>query len=53
MIRPDGPRTGPYRAGERLELHGWPTISRADVADFILAELRNRAYILKTVVLSY
>lgn len=53
VILTDGPRTGRYRAGERLELRGWPTISRADVADFILAELRNRAHIRRTVVLSY
>ena len=53
VILTDGPRTGQYRAGERLELRGWPTISRADVADFILSELRNRAYLRKTVVLSY
>ncbi|MGH8668952.1 MAG: NAD(P)-dependent oxidoreductase [Burkholderiales bacterium] len=49
----DGPRTGNYRAGERLELRGVPKISRADVAEFILAELRNPAYVRKTAVLSY
>ncbi len=49
----DGPRTGQYRAGERLELKGMPKISRADVADFILGELRAPAYIRKTAVLSY
>lgn len=49
----DGPRTGQYRAGERLELRGMPKISRADVADFILGELRSPDYIRKTAVLSY
>jgi putative NADH-flavin reductase len=48
----DGPRTGSYRAGERLELRGVPKIARADVADFILGELRSPAYIRKTAVLS-
>jgi len=53
VILTDGPRTGRYRAGERLALEGWPKISRADVADFILGELRNAAYVRKTAVLSY
>ena len=48
----NGPRTGRYRAGERLGLAGMPKISRADVADFMLKELRERAYVRKTVVLS-
>jgi hypothetical protein len=29
-----------------------PRISRADVADFMLKELRHRAYVRRTVVLS-
>ena len=49
----DGPHTGNYRAGERLELRGIPKIARADVADFILAELREPAYVRKSVVISY
>jgi len=53
VILTDGPRTGRYRAGERLALEGWPKISRADVADFILGELRSPAYVRKTAVLSY
>jgi putative NADH-flavin reductase len=53
VLLTDGPHTGRYRAGERLALEGWPKISRADVADFILAELRRPAYVRKTAVLSY
>ena len=53
VILTDGPRTGRYRVGERLELRGWPTISRADVAEFILAELHEPKYVRKTAVLSY
>ncbi|WP_165774118.1 NAD(P)-dependent oxidoreductase [Mycolicibacterium sphagni] len=37
----DGPRTGIYRHGEALTLHGMPRISRADVADFMLAEVHD------------
>ena len=32
----NGPRTGNYRFGEHLEMHGFPTIPRADVADLML-----------------
>lgn len=49
----DGPRTGQYRVGERLELKGIPKISRADVADFIVGELARNAYVRKTAVLAY
>ena len=50
----DGPRTGHYRTGERLELRGLlPRISRADVADFILAQLDSPAYRRKIAVISY
>jgi putative NADH-flavin reductase len=40
----DGPRTGNWRAAERMKLHGVPSISRADVADFLLAQLDERTY---------
>lgn len=49
----NGPRTGRYRAGEHLALRGMPKIARADVAHFILKELRERAYVRRTAVLSY
>lgn len=48
----DGPRTGSYRTGERLELHGLPKISRADVADFVLRQLQDRAWLNKRPVIS-
>ena len=58
IVRParltDGPRTGVYRsgfsAGER-SIKG--KISRADVADFMLDQLTNDAYVRKTPGLSY
>jgi putative NADH-flavin reductase len=53
VLLTDGPLTGQYRAGERLELHGMPKISRADVAHFIVTELEQGAYVRKTAALSY
>jgi putative NADH-flavin reductase len=49
----NGPRTGHYRAGERLALRGLPRISRADVADFLLTQLEDRTYLKKGVLISY
>ena len=48
----DGPRTGTYRAGAELKLDGMPSISRADVAHFMLRELADNAYVKRGVVLS-
>lgn len=48
----DGPRTGQYRAGERLALRGMPKISRADVADFVVRQLGDQTWLRKTVVVS-
>jgi putative NADH-flavin reductase len=53
VLLTDGPMTGAFRAGERLELHGLPKISRADVAHFILAEVGKRAFVRKVAVVSY
>jgi putative NADH-flavin reductase len=53
VLLTDGPLTGNYRAGERLELHGMPKISRADVAHFILTEIRTGAFVRKVAVVSY
>jgi putative NADH-flavin reductase len=49
-----GPRTGQYRVGERLALHGiLPRISRADVAAFVLSQLASTTFLRKTAVISY
>ncbi len=53
VVLTNGPLTGKYRAGERLDLRGMPKISRADVAHFMLAEADNRAFVGKVVVVSY
>jgi len=47
------PLTGRYRVGERLDLHGMPKISRADVAHFILTEAENPRFVQRVVVISY
>jgi len=56
IVRPvmltNGPHTGAYRVGENLHPHGFPKISRADVADFMIRELTERTWIRKTVVIS-
>jgi putative NADH-flavin reductase len=48
----NGPRTGRYKSGERLKLRGLPRISRADVAEFMLKQLDDKAYVQKGVLLS-
>ncbi len=53
VLLTNGPMTGKYRTGERLELHGLPKISRSDVAHFMLAEIENRAFVRKVAVISY
>ena len=47
-----GPRTGTYRSGERLDLHGIPKVCRADVAHFALAQLADTTFLRKTAVIS-
>jgi putative NADH-flavin reductase len=47
-----GPLTGAYRAGERMQLRGLPSISRADVAHFILRQLDDDAYIRKSAIIA-
>jgi putative NADH-flavin reductase len=49
----NGPRTGRYRVGERLTLQRFPTIARADVADFILTQIEDRTYLKRGVLISY
>jgi putative NADH-flavin reductase len=53
VLLTNGPLTGRYRVGERLDLHGMPKISRADVAHFILTEAENPRFVQRAVVISY
>lgn len=48
-----GPRTGKYRAGERLPLRGMPRISRADLAAFLLTQLDDPRYVRRGVLVSH
>jgi uncharacterized protein YbjT (DUF2867 family) len=56
LVRPvmltNGPHTGRCTAGESLAPTGLPRISRADVADFMLAQLQSPAYSRRTAVLT-
>jgi putative NADH-flavin reductase len=49
----DGPRTSTYRVGERLPLTGAPSISRADVAEFLIQQVDDPTYMRKTVLVTY
>ena len=48
----NGPATGRTRAGERLALSGFPRISRADLAAFMLAQLDDRTYVRRGVLIT-
>jgi putative NADH-flavin reductase len=48
----NGPRSGKYRSGEQLVLRGFPTVSRADVADLILRLLEEPGSIRKDILIS-
>jgi putative NADH-flavin reductase len=56
LVHPSGltnkSKTGRYRSGEHLELRGFPTIARADVAAFVLTQLGDSTYVRKTVTVS-
>jgi putative NADH-flavin reductase len=47
-----GPRTGDYAATETLRARGKPTISRADVAEFMLAQVSSTTWSRRTAILS-
>ena len=53
VLLTNGPLTGRYRVAERLDLHGMPKISRADVAHFILTEAETPAFVHKVAAISY
>jgi putative NADH-flavin reductase len=56
IVYPSGltnaPGTSEYRVGEQLPLRGFPTISRADLADFLLRLIGDETYIRKGVMIS-
>ena len=48
----DGPLTRQYRAGEHLTLTGMPSVSRADVAHYLLDHIADPQTFRKTIVLA-
>jgi uncharacterized protein YbjT (DUF2867 family) len=56
MVHPvslsDAPRSGRYRAGERLSLRGFPRIARGDVAEFLLRQVEDPEFVRKSVLVA-
>ena len=56
IVRPvrltNGPHTGKYRVSARFDGGGFPGVSRADVADFMIGELTERAWIRKIPIIA-
>ena len=48
----NGPKTESYRVGEKMAMTGLATISRADVADFILKQLADTQFVRKAAVVT-
>jgi len=57
IVRParltNGPKTGECRSGEDIYIHPFTSISRADVADFLLKQAVSPEYQRKVVTISY
>jgi putative NADH-flavin reductase len=57
IVRParltNGPKTGESRSGEDIYIHPFTSISRADVADFLLKEAVSPEYERKVITISY
>jgi putative NADH-flavin reductase len=57
IVRParltNGPKTGECRSGENIYIHPFSSISRADVADFLLKEAVSPEYQRKVATISY
>jgi putative NADH-flavin reductase len=57
IVRPatltDGPSTGEYKVGAPLHMGLMPKISRSDVADFLLKQVKDKTYVHKVPRLRY
>ena len=53
VLLTNGPHTRHYRVGEKMEMKGMPTISRADVADFALRELNDNRFVRRFPIIMY
>ncbi|GGL09910.1 hypothetical protein Sme01_32770 [Sphaerisporangium melleum] len=52
FVLTNGPRTGRYHAGTELRLSFTAKVSRADIAEFMLTELHDNAYLHRAVVIT-
>jgi putative NADH-flavin reductase len=48
-----GNKTGKYKAGTFIKISFSPTISRSDVVDFMLTEMKENHFVRQTAILSY
>ncbi len=48
VLLTDGPGTGKYKVGEKLQMKGIPKISRTDVAEFMLRQLTDNTFLKKS-----
>jgi putative NADH-flavin reductase len=53
VLLTNGPHTRRYRVGEKMDMKGMATISRADVADFALRELNENSFVRKFPIIRY
>ena len=51
VLLTDGPATGMYQVGEIIQMKGQPKISREDVADFMIQQIKDTNYLRKLVVM--
>ncbi len=51
VLLTDAPRTAKYKVGEKLPMKGMPKISRADVADFVLLQLRDNSFLRRSPII--
>jgi putative NADH-flavin reductase len=51
VVLTDKPRKGNYQTGEVLPMKGMPTISRADVAEFMLKQVRDYEFLRKNPII--
>ena len=51
VLLTDSPATGKYQVGEIIQMKGQPKISREDVADFMIQQIKDTNYLRKLVVM--
>ena len=51
VLLTDKPFTGRYSVVERTNMKGFPSVSRADVADFMLSQITDTRYLKKSPII--